>query len=66
MNMVHWSVKKDNFDHGEFKKYLLEKCQIKIKAFDEDTHDYRFVVYRGIREDEVNRIALAIRAYFMI
>ena len=65
MNMVHWSVKDKNFDHSDFKNYLLKDWKIKIKAFDQDTNDYRFVVYAGIRDKQIERVALAIKTYFV-
>jgi len=51
-NMVFWSVQDQQFDHKQFQEYMLD-CKIKCKAYDEDTHDYRFVIYSGIREQEI-------------
>lgn len=47
--MVYWSVKTANFDHQAFCDHLKSN-NIKIKPYDEDTKDYRFVTHNGIRE----------------
>ena len=65
LNMVHWRVEDNSFDHVSFRNFMIEE-KIKIKPFDEDTQDYRLVVYSGIRESEIEKVVLSIRAYFAI
>ena len=58
--MVFWSPKSSSIDHKIFLNYLLEK-KIKIKPFDEDYQNYRFVTHYNIREKEIESVIKFIR-----
>nr|VVW87707.1 unnamed protein product [Nymphaea colorata] len=62
-NLVYWSVSIDNFDHKAFFSYM-QKHNIRIKAFDEDGNLYRFVTHYHIRNEQVEQVVAAVKAFF--
>lgn len=52
LNMVYCHISLPNFDHNAFFEYLKEH-NIRIKPYDEDSNNYRFVTHFHIREKEV-------------